>query len=302
MDKVRMNQILEILLSPYTDTCFEQNSGFCDLLRIYRDVTDERKEAGFESRHKERISKYNNAYKRTMNYYRRTLSQPPRNMDDIKMLFELFFPLKEAAEDKPEKFFMENVMRIADSLLTFRDGEIAIRTWKNSGADIFGAEKAFNKVEVWNNLIRVMAPDILIAAFSLKGGNDIGALYSQGSQICMADKLLKRIIQKGIAETHMHLNAGYEFQEIWEYNMNIPLWLEDLSKSDITRYGERKLKVFFAALIRMDMACFLAEPIQKWGVYKNYNPYAHLYRIRENIRDFVLEGRESELEAKHIRS
>lgn len=65
-----------------------------------------------------------------------------------------------------EKFYIKNLFRIAESLLTFRDGRIAIRTWMNSkSTEIFKGQNIFDKVEIWNILCRGMVPDIFIAAF-----------------------------------------------------------------------------------------------------------------------------------------
>jgi len=302
MDKIRMNQILEILLAPYTDLYFESKSGFESLLVSYRQVSGESITARIGNGHNRRVDEYNKAYKEMMDYFKESLSQPPRNMDDIYLLFEHFFPIENVSRCGHEKYLMENIMRIADSLLTFRDGEIAIRTWKNSDADIFGAERAFNKVEVWNNLIRILAPDILIAAFAIKGNYTMDALYCQGSQICMADKLLAKIMQKGMAETHMHLNAGYEFQEIWESKMDISLWQTELSKSDVRKYNKRKRYMLLAAILRMDMAMFLVYFRKQEGGYGKFeidNEYDDMIR---QIRQSALKCEECEFTSDSYRN
>lgn len=288
MDKIRMNQILEILLAPYTDIQFELDSDFRGLLDNYKKVSTEPITARVGNEYKNKVTDYNASYKKMMNYYKRNLSRPPRNMDDIELLFEHFFPMEQVLICGQEKYFMENIMKIADSLLTFRDGEIAIRTWKNSGTDIFGVEKAFNKVEVWNNLIRIIAPDILIAAFVVNGSYTMDSLYCQGSQICMADKLLTKILQKGMAETHMHLNAGYEFQEIWESKMNILLWQRALDKKDARKYEKRKRLMLLAAFLRMDMAYFLDSTKKQGGTYQEYRVDDEYDKIAGQLRKSVL--------------
>ena len=75
---------------------------------------------------------------------------------------------------------MGKLYEIAISLLTFRDGRIAIRTWLNEQSesgkrDIFDYHDAFDKVEIWNILSRLIVPDVIIAAFLRHDKGD--ALY-----------------------------------------------------------------------------------------------------------------------------
>ena len=126
-------------------------------------------------------------------------------------------------------------------MLTFRDGRIAIRTWMNSkSTEIFKGQNIFDKVEIWNILCRGMVPDIFIAAFFiLSDMNEPRFLYNQNGGITLADKVLDKVLIKGFAETHMHMNAGIEYSVLWEGTMTYRYWLHIL---DNEKNYEKKIE------------------------------------------------------------
>ncbi len=109
--------------------------------------------------------------------------------------------------------------------MTYRDGVAAIRTWNNMGVgrekDIFHAEFVFDKVEIWNLLCRMAVPDIFIAIFAAESNLDETALYEQKPHISLADKLLIKTLKKGMAENHLHFNAGYDYETFWINKVNL---------------------------------------------------------------------------------
>lgn len=269
MNKNRSTQILEILLMPYTNKEQREGQIFLNYFQTYsRLLREDSIGIAQTEKRKKLMSEFSHAKKKLVDYLVKKCTYKPRNLDDIFMLFELFFPKDDILERKYDEiedklycFYFFNLERIANSLLTFRDGTAAIRTWKNRrdpyyGEDIFGLSKAFDKVEIWNHLARIITTDTLVALFTVMCGLDMTALYEQSSMISLSDKLLSKILQKGIAETHVHLNAGYDFQTVWEKNMDLNLWRRILECREHLS-GDYLDLLFTEAIIRICLLTFL---------------------------------------------
>lgn len=185
--------------------------------------------------------------------------------DDFTLLLDMFFSEIEIAQlyEDIEKYagkttqcleycidnvYLKKIYEIAKSLLTFRDGKIAIRTWINEDdeTDIFRYPNVFDKIEVWNLLGRMVTTDLFVVAFFVEAElTDVFYLYNQTGGILLADKTLEKVLQRGMAETHMHFNAGVEFTYLWQKRMDLRKWEKKL-------ISEEKYKEFCA----LDKATF----------------------------------------------
>lgn len=298
MNKHRSTQILEILLLPYTDKDKKGSLVTASFFQSYsRLLSEDSIGIAQNAERRKLMNEYAQARKRLVDYLTEKSTYKPGNLDDIYMLFELYFPKDmilqirgDTIENKLRTFYFYNLKRIAHSLLTFRDGTAAIRTWKNGrsdqyGEDIFGLSKAFDKVEIWNNLSRIITADTLTALFTVMCGLDITALYGQSSMISLSDKLLSKVLKKGVAETHLHLNASYDFQTVWEKNMDLNLWRRILER----RPGlpEVYLNLLFTeSVIRICLILFLNEKYesQKGMDFEGYVSCC----LTKYIKDFLL--------------
>ena len=277
MNKNRLNQIVRVLLLPYCGKDFEKQDG--DVIKNVRkelyDYTcslDKGKNA-----RKEAEKNYTSQVRNLEKYIRSDYDLRTKTIDDIKLLIELFYPeeeiltLMERYDDSSagiERYYFENIFRIAESLLTFRDGKIAIRTWMNpEKTEIFQGQNIFDKVEIWNILSRIMIPDIFIVAFFIKAQmKEPRFLYNQNGGITLADKILDRVLIKGFAETHMHMNAGAEYSIYWQGIMSYAYWRNILNNEKL--YVNRKLEpyVFFYRIL------FAGYLRQKSG-YRDFQHY-----------------------------
>ncbi len=267
MNRDRLNQIINVLLLPYCGNGFEKNDG--DWLKNVRSAVYKFRYSLSEGKNaRERAEKnYFVNLKRMEEYISKDSELRTKTIDDIKLLLELFFPEDEILTlmdnyKNPnlgiEKFYIKNLFRIAESLLTFRDGRIAIRTWMNSkSTEIFKGQNIFDKVEIWNILCRGMVPDIFIAAFFiLSDMNEPRFLYNQNGGITLADKVLDKVLIKGFAETHMHMNAGIEYSVLWEGTMTYRYWLHIL---DNEKNYEKKYLQLYLFIYRILYAGYLRE-------------------------------------------
>ena len=197
-------------------------------------------------------------------------------IDDLKLLLRSFYSEDKITSDYYARFqerhinteyavdrvYYDNLLKIADSLLTFRDGRIAIKTWVNKDEeDIFDYPHIFNKVEIWNILSRMISADTIIAAYYIKcGWEKMYYLYNQDGNVFMADKSLETLLQKGIAETHVHFNAGHDYMYRWLERMNPELWDRVLVDKESYRVycGESRAN-FSVFLFRMLWIQYLIE-------------------------------------------
>lgn len=252
MNKIRLYQILSVLLLPYREETFLKKDPIAKVRYSFAEL---RYHKINRTHVQDYIKKYETAEKELSLFLRERRELYIHTLDDFRLLLEMFFPEEETTspqciftaqkeEDKKwkklkpdeeeevlkkylEPFYLKNLYKIAKSLLTFRDGKIAIRTWinENDSDELFHYPNVFDKVEIWNLLSRMMSVDVLIAAFFVEANlKEIHYLYNQTGGISLADKTLEKILKKGLAETHMHFTAGTDFMHIWQNEMDITEW------------------------------------------------------------------------------
>ena len=216
MDKRRMYQILDVLTLPYCNPDFYHRNQDCiaSVREAFYEVSN-RNNLGWKKA--EQLKKhYHDAENEVKRFVGKQLYVT--QIDDYILMLNLFF--KEQECNKLFGFFREidnreylisvlylkNLSRIARSLLTFRDGRIAIRMWTNKKdstgeKDIFSGQDVYNKIEIWNLLSRMMPLDILIAVFLTENELDEEYyLYRQNGMIFLGDNILETLLRRGIAE------------------------------------------------------------------------------------------------------
>ena len=240
MDKRRLHQIVSILLIPYCDehVMYFEKDPIANIRHSFYCLSH-RQEKSMSIR-KNLRDKYLSAEKMLDSYLRKRNDLRIHSIDDFRMLVEHCFPERaivdlynkidstgKAPLEAIDWFYYQQLFSISNSLLTFRDGRIAIKTWftENDDMDQLRYPDVFDKVEIWNLLSRLMATDIFIAAFFIScGRTDVYNLYHQQGTIFLADKTLENIYKKGMAETHLHFNAGMEFQYLWHAETDLRNW------------------------------------------------------------------------------
>lgn len=284
MNKFRLSQILEILTFPYTDINLIGEDALAKREEAYCEFVDNTeifnmKKRGTSSR------QYEQAHRKFGKYLCMHCSGTPKSLDDVLMIGEKFFSHNRIMEymshtwegvdrkDMVNQCYIDNIFWIAYSLLTLRDGVIAIRTWKTKfnkefPEDILGTNEAFDKVEIWNSLMRIVTPDLFIAAFVAINGGKLDMLYQQGANISLADKLLMVNLERGIAETHMHINVSSDYLILWERVMNLAVWKEYIPKSG-EAFGDYDTILCHISVYRCMTAYFL-EGFAKEDTYKDF--------------------------------
>ena len=203
MNKNRLNLIVRVVLIPFIQYEFIPKG---------KDPVERLAEAYYWANHtnsglfnqkKIREKEYILAKMTLEQFIRQNRRINAKSIDDALLLVELFYSqekmaryldgvmknIKAEIEDVTAGYYISKLFQIADSLLTFRDGHIAIRTWINEASetghkDLFDYHDTFDKVEIWNILGRLMVPDVVIAAFFVTAGlTKREYLYNQNGNI-----------------------------------------------------------------------------------------------------------------------
>lgn len=285
MNRYRLNQILEVLLFPIIDPELVQKDPLFLCYHSYHIFMEESKHSGVLERER-RNKKYREDKQKLIDYLTKHSHGNVKSKDDIQMLCEFFYPmaeieqemkyLKRITRDKDEKngdlsgYYLKSLARISRSLITYRDGVATIRQWvdgkeNRNEIDIFNSPTVFNKVEIWNLICRITVPDIYIAVAAVENNLGLSALYAQKSNISLADKLLTKILRKGIAENHLHFNVGFDYDVVWLSYMNLNfIEDEEFSKNDEKNYIRLELAIF-----RFLVAHYLTDGKLKYS-FKNW--------------------------------
>lgn len=246
MNRSRINLILGVLLFPITNPTLQKRDYLYERFRAYKELISIQ---GISAERIVEKSEKNKKYRKTADALIQFLSDSCRSTirsyDDLHMLCELYYPLlemeryieqiqqrvkkpKEIYSDEKENiasYYVEKMRKIALSLLTYRDGIMAIRTWNNRDIngekDIFYSNHVFDKVEIWNILNSYVSPDLFMALFIVESGLGEEALFGQKPYISLPDKLLVKVLREGMAENHLHFNAGFDYEAVWLNKMNL---------------------------------------------------------------------------------
>lgn len=313
MDKKRMYQILSVLTLPYCNPNFfyRQRDVIADIRKRFFEVSN-RMDLSWS-----RAEKLKKKYEKAEEFLKDFIFRQSEGIlvDDYRLMLNLFFKETESNRifEKYGSFgdeaylmsmlYMKNLDRIAESLLTFRDGKVAIRMWvnekkPNEEEDIFAAPNVYNKVEIWNLLARIMPLDILIVIFLVHNKlYEEDYLYMQNGVIFLGDNILEEVLKKGISETHLHFNAGMQYQYIWQNYMN-PLKWDLYDRTNVIKYlygKDRKENIPFHVVFYRTVFAEYLENIQN---YVSFNEFIKVQFCNEkvSVRNFLVKFAEGDTE------
>lgn len=171
----------------------------------------------------------NDVFKATKRALLNHFAGDPRwtHLDDIQMLLDLFFPgykLSKYYDEKHNdlgKFYIQHILDIAKTFITFRDGVVSAHSWSadsllEDDECLLNGYNGLKKIELWNNISRTVPMDIFIAAAYINFGvSKAHLLIDVPNLVSLADVMLNRILKRGVAETHLHMNVGFSYSFVW---------------------------------------------------------------------------------------
>lgn len=336
MNRYRLNHILKVLLFPLTDPALAKEDPLLSCYQAYHNFMDRGSVKSYNMQERNRKdSNYKDAKRKLVNYMVERNQGKVKSKDDIQMLCDYFYPMTDIEQvmeqlsavqsargirgsdiDNLSWYYLRSLSRISRSLITYRDGVASIKQWIENGtntteSDIFNSATVFNKIEIWNLLCRISVPDVFIAIAAMEYKVGLKGLFGQKANITLSDRLLENCVCKGMAENHLHFNAGYDYVAIWLPYMNLD-FIEEIERE---RWGSAEYVRLELALFRYIAACYLMEDNFEqgfcgWIDYKlppqvvdvldnlyhgnckgktNLQLMAEIYRIRTSIRNDVPE-------------
>lgn len=158
------------------------------------------------------------------------------NYDEVNLLMNKYHNKYECIKNNKGNYgyYYYLIRQIADSFISHRDGKIILKYWehrKNNKTlvdkkdepdkDFLEEYDGLNKIAMWNTLSREIDTDILVFQYMIDNDmDDYRYLKYYHSIVHIEDLQLERVLSKGVAETHMHLNAGINFEMKWHNLMN----------------------------------------------------------------------------------
>ena len=250
----RLHLICRTLLLPLRDPSFGNRDLLVQKTKCYRDFLER---SGQES-------KLYRAYVNQRNALIERLCQDtsPQRLDEVQQMLEMFYgdPLlyeQLTQAQNLDRFYLRRIAEISDSFVTLRDGRPALRFWTRAEqADLFGAHTGLHKAELWNTLVRLSTPDLWIAAYYINiGAEDVHVLSHVSDELLLADQVLMKKLSVGFAETHMHFNAGLDYQALWELVSDVTALQH--SHGQLERYGSHLETLLKAGMLRLFLASYL---------------------------------------------
>ncbi len=117
-------------------------------------------------------------------------------------------------------FYCRIMKDMATTLISHRDGKIVFKYWKNEkDEELFGGFAEHNKVALFHSLNCHIPMDVIAIIYMLnnsQGRKDIRCLNYFYGNIEVADQQLSRILERGVAENHLHKGVSRTFPSIWD--------------------------------------------------------------------------------------
>ena len=122
-------------------------------------------------------------------------------------------------------------------------------------------------------------------------------LYMQNGVIFLGDNILEEVLKKGISETHLHFNAGMQYQYIWQNYMN-PLKWDLYDRTNVIKYlygKDRKENIPFHVVFYRTV---FAEYLEKIQNYVSFNEFIKVQFCNEkvSVRNFLVKFAEGDTE------
>lgn len=152
--------------------------------------------------------------------------------DEIYLYLEKCYLYYDYADDETEfenalQLYQDIMKRMATALISHRDGRIVFKYWKNKNdEELFGGFANNNKVTLFHSLNCHIPMDVIAIIYMIINQEDnhidngerldTGCLDYFYGNIEVADQQLSKVLEKGVAENHLHKGVSRTFPSIWD--------------------------------------------------------------------------------------
>ncbi|MDE6357366.1 MAG: hypothetical protein K2L15_02120, partial [Eubacteriales bacterium] len=168
-----------------------------------------RKKAIKHLRQKNNISSYDMVYQYLEKWY----------LSDEKIEGSKNFKKKNFQEQENIELFdviFENLRLLSKCLISKLDDKIIYKYWENENdKKILCGFSGKNKIHLYRALNQIVPTDILVVLFAISSENKEKVLENFFGNIAVTDLALESVLQKGVAENHLHLGVTLNFSLTW---------------------------------------------------------------------------------------
>ena len=142
------------------------------------------------------------------------------------------------------------IKRLSASMISKLDGKFTYKYWENQGdAHLLGGFSGQDKMHLFRGLTQLIPMDLLVVASVLDSSDPRQAIQAFRGDVAVTDSPLEQILQKGVAENHLHMGVSAGFPMIWEELMSPDVsFAQQVTKSGFALLGHQsaaKEKVCF---------------------------------------------------------
>lgn len=200
-------------------------------------------------------------------------------LDYVDMVVQKYFNHSFINGRTSEEVYLYLLSRFAKSFICHRNGRLALKYWESQNdEDFIGPYKGINKIALWNTLNRMICTDLIVITYLLDNGmTDVTCLKGYYTSIMLEDLQLEKILTKGVAETHIHKNAGINFSISWNCLMDLSIVKDEHYKeyyivNPLYQEEEMKLTIGVTSIMRLLMVHFLSLHGENFYQYlRKYN-------------------------------
>ncbi len=206
-----INRFLGVLCYPFTSLeAFRE-----DLIKEYIDAVranDEKKARKIKKCLKSELIAY---IRKNYNIY---------SYDEIYLYLEKCYLYYNFCDDRVQlkdvlQLYQRIMRKMATALISHRDGRIVFKYWKNKNdEELFGGFANNNKVALFHSLSCHIPMDVIAIVYMIINQENLDTRcldYFYGN-IEVADQQLSRILERGVAENHLHKGVSRTFSSIWD--------------------------------------------------------------------------------------
>jgi len=262
----KINLLIHVAAFPFKDLDFYGQEELLQVLSDYSDPT--LKEYVRVKRRKQMVRRLQNNV---------LLKCSPNSLDEIQLMLTKFHPLffeasvnnNRSVEFELYRHYFNILEEVSESLISHRDGEIVYKYWKNGTNstksrrfnDFRNEYKEQDKIHFFHAVSRFIPIDLLVAMhYSINRIYDPIQLDGFYQHINLADAPLHDVLQRGVAENHIHATAAFNFSILWESLMNnkqAPDYLEKFETNHLATSTQVHEYILTAQWLRILMAQYL---------------------------------------------
>ena len=145
-------------------------------------------------------------------------SYPIYSYDEIYLYLEKCYLYDAENYDSAFTLYLKTMKKMADTLISHRDGRIVFKYWENKeDKHLFGGFAGSNKVVLFHHLNCHIPMDVIAIVYMITNQqkSDSKCLNYFYGNIEVADQQLSKLLEKGVAENHLHKGVSRTFPSIW---------------------------------------------------------------------------------------